>query len=71
MWKISTLCKGLLCQEESGKQQKFNRGKWGKRGRDHHDVAFEGITFDNDMVWHLDIGAKNHMCAEKHIFVDI
>jgi len=34
-------------------------------------MANEGITLDNDMVWYLGIGASNHMCGHKHLFLDI
>jgi len=34
-------------------------------------MASEGITLDNDMVLYLDVGANNHMCGHKHLFVDI
>jgi len=33
-------------------------------------MANEGITLDSDMVLYLDIGASNHMCGHKHLFVD-
>jgi len=34
-------------------------------------MAYEGNALDGDMVWYLDIGANNHMCGHKHLFVDI
>jgi len=34
-------------------------------------MANEGTILNNDMVWYLDIGASNHMCGHKHLFVDI
>jgi len=34
-------------------------------------MANEGVTLDNDMLWYLDIGASNHMCRHKHLFLGI
>lgn len=34
-------------------------------------MANKDVTLDNDMVWYLDIGARNHMCGHKNLFVDI
>jgi len=32
-------------------------------------MANKGINLHNNMVWYLHIGASNHMCEQKHLFV--
>jgi len=67
---IWTLRKGLLYQEEIRRKCKLVEED---KTKDEGIImmANEGITIDNDMLFYLEFDATNHMCGNKHLFIDI